>query len=118
MVQGIRLIQPAGPYHSAGHSFGGQVAYEIARQLHGKGERIPFLGFLDASAPFVSARGEAVRLGRKALHLGRKTVRAYKSRQMIQQLEELAVGRAPYWRMAMPEFASASISEQNYKPGP
>ena len=47
----IRKIQPDGPYLLAGWSFGGVVAFEIARQLNEQGERFPVLALLDAYAP-------------------------------------------------------------------
>ncbi|MBT2750058.1 MULTISPECIES: cytochrome P450 [unclassified Lysobacter] len=46
----IRAIQASGPYLLAGHSFGGLVAYEIARQLREQGERIAQLFLIDSSA--------------------------------------------------------------------
>lgn len=43
----MRTIQPEGPYRLAGHSFGGLVAHEMARQLHEQGERIDALFLID-----------------------------------------------------------------------
>lgn len=42
-------IQPHGPYRLAGWSFGGVLAYEIARQLHARGAEVGFLGLIDAN---------------------------------------------------------------------
>lgn len=50
----IRTVQPHGPYHLLGWSFGGLVAHEIARRLTDAGETVAFLGLLDAY-PFVRA---------------------------------------------------------------
>jgi len=49
----IRGIQPAGPYYLVGHSFGGLVAFEMARRLRADGNEVAFLGLLDTatSAP-------------------------------------------------------------------
>jgi thioesterase domain-containing protein/acyl carrier protein len=44
----VRAAQPEGPYRIAGWSMGGLVAYEIARRLESGGERVAFLGLLDA----------------------------------------------------------------------
>jgi phthiocerol/phenolphthiocerol synthesis type-I polyketide synthase E len=43
----VQNVQPAGPYHLAGWSFGGRVAFEMARQLREAGQEIAFLGMLD-----------------------------------------------------------------------
>jgi amino acid adenylation domain-containing protein len=50
-VSAIRTVQPTGPYRLAGISFGGVVAYEIARQLAGTGEQVKFVALLDALLP-------------------------------------------------------------------
>lgn len=44
-------IQPTGPYHLIGMSFGGIIAYEIARQLQANGESVALLCMLDAGNP-------------------------------------------------------------------
>jgi thioesterase domain-containing protein len=46
-IRSMRRIQPHGPYRVAGWSFGGFVAYEIARQLIGQDETVEFIGLLD-----------------------------------------------------------------------
>jgi amino acid adenylation domain-containing protein len=46
----IRTVQPQGPYYLAGYCFGGNVAYEIARQFQAAGERVAFVGLLDSAA--------------------------------------------------------------------
>ncbi|MFJ5070495.1 amino acid adenylation domain-containing protein [Kitasatospora sp. NPDC088556] len=43
----IRRVQPHGPYHLLGWSFGGLVAHEMAVQLQAAGERVAFLAALD-----------------------------------------------------------------------
>ena len=50
-VKEMRLIQPEGPYLLAGISFGGMVAYEMARQLLESGEKTAFLALLDTVGP-------------------------------------------------------------------
>ena len=50
-IEAIRQKQPHGPYMLAGYSFGGFVAFEMARQLMALGERVQFLGIIDASKP-------------------------------------------------------------------
>ncbi|MCE4538920.1 alpha/beta fold hydrolase, partial [Pelomonas sp. P7] len=50
-VQAIRQVQPSGPYHLLGHSFGGWIAFEIALQLQRQGESVADLIILDSEAP-------------------------------------------------------------------
>ncbi|MER7900817.1 SDR family NAD(P)-dependent oxidoreductase [Streptomyces sp. NPDC096046] len=47
----MRDIQPEGPYHLLGWSFGGCLAYEVARQLNDRGQDIGFLGLIDTILP-------------------------------------------------------------------
>ncbi|MFF4586777.1 SDR family NAD(P)-dependent oxidoreductase [Streptomyces sp. NPDC001388] len=47
----IRDIQPEGPYHLLGWSFGGCLAYEVARQLTQEGQGIGYLGLIDTILP-------------------------------------------------------------------
>jgi len=49
-LEEIEQVQPNGPYLLAGHSFGGLVAFEMAQQLHQKGQSVEFLGLLDTFA--------------------------------------------------------------------
>ncbi|MFL5861450.1 MAG: thioesterase domain-containing protein [Solirubrobacteraceae bacterium] len=50
-MEELRRIQRGGPYQLIGYSFGGVIAYEMARQLLASGERVGFLGLLDTTAP-------------------------------------------------------------------
>ena len=50
-VRQIRSVQAKGPYYIGGHSFGSLVAFEIARQLSGEGEKIGKVVVLDTMAP-------------------------------------------------------------------
>jgi non-ribosomal peptide synthase protein (TIGR01720 family) len=43
----VRSLQPHGPYHLAGYSFGGVVAFEMARQLTLGGQEVALLALLD-----------------------------------------------------------------------
>ena len=44
----MRIHQPHGPYYLCGTSFGGAVAFEMARRLVSENEEMRFLGLLDA----------------------------------------------------------------------
>ncbi len=49
-LEAVRAHQPQGPYFLGGYCFGGNVAYEMARQLQAEGQRVALLALLD-SAP-------------------------------------------------------------------
>jgi amino acid adenylation domain-containing protein len=50
-VAALRRERPAGPWTFVGHSFGGRVAYEMARQLLREGIDVSRVVVLDAAAP-------------------------------------------------------------------
>lgn len=56
----IRQLQPAGPYHLGGWSFGGFLALEIARQLEAQGESVSQLLIFD-SDPAITAEKAGLR---------------------------------------------------------
>ncbi|RJQ72968.1 non-ribosomal peptide synthetase [Pseudonocardiaceae bacterium YIM PH 21723] len=47
-VRRVRSVQPDGPYHLLGWSFGGNLAHEMAYQLEQAGQRVELLVLLDA----------------------------------------------------------------------
>lgn len=46
----IRSLQPEGPYHLAGFSLGGWIAYAVAQELNREGGYVAFLGLFDTHA--------------------------------------------------------------------
>jgi thioesterase domain-containing protein/acyl carrier protein len=50
-IEDMRTLQPEGPYYLVGISFGGKVAFEMARQLDLQGQQVALLALLDTSAP-------------------------------------------------------------------
>ncbi|MER5551557.1 amino acid adenylation domain-containing protein [Streptomyces sp. NPDC002793] len=47
-LEQIRAVQPAGPYHLMGWSYGGLLAHRVALRLREEGERVAYLACLDA----------------------------------------------------------------------
>jgi len=47
----IRTVQPEGPYFLGGFCLGAVIAFQMAHQLHERGERAALLAALDASGP-------------------------------------------------------------------
>ncbi|MFL5541011.1 MAG: non-ribosomal peptide synthetase [Longimicrobiaceae bacterium] len=56
-IEAVRAAQPEGPYHLGGWSFGGMVAFEMARQLSAAGAEVGLVAMLDTSIP--TPRGRA-----------------------------------------------------------
>ena len=50
-VRNVREVQPHGPYALAGWSLGGNLAMEVAHRLEAEGEKVNFLGLIDAPPP-------------------------------------------------------------------
>jgi thioesterase domain-containing protein/acyl carrier protein len=94
-VEEMRRIQRAGPYRLIGYSFGGVIAYEMARQLLASGERVSFLGLLDAPAPgYVFPMAARVRM---------HTANAAQFRRMLADLRARSwLRRGAYIRHAVP----------------
>lgn len=67
-VAAIRRRQPAGPYAVAGYSYGGAVAFEIAKALEACGERVDFAGIINLP-PHIRARMHELNFTEGALHL-------------------------------------------------
>jgi len=43
----LKQVQPDGPYHLAGYSFGGNVAHTLAARLQSEGKEVAFVGLFD-----------------------------------------------------------------------
>ncbi|SJN59342.1 Linear gramicidin synthase subunit D [Vibrio ruber DSM 16370] len=50
-MKALKQVQPHGPYHLLGYSFGGTVAQNLAAKLVQQGEEVAFLGLLDTYPP-------------------------------------------------------------------
>ena len=50
-LDALAAVQPAGPYLLGGWSLGGVIAYEMARQLARRGERVDLLALIDSPVP-------------------------------------------------------------------
>jgi thioesterase domain-containing protein len=72
-VAAIRGRKPHGPYCLVGHSTGGVVAFEVARQLEEAGEQVEQLVILDS----VLAGGVTRSAGQQLRHVARRVRRAW-----------------------------------------
>ena len=50
-LKALQTVQKQGPYQLVGWSFGGVVAFEMARQLQAQGQSVSFLALLDTVTP-------------------------------------------------------------------
>lgn len=66
-IQEMRTVQPHGPYHLGGLSFGAWVAYEMAQQLRAQGEEVDLLAMFDAYTTHWSRRSLIIKLLRLPL---------------------------------------------------
>jgi amino acid adenylation domain-containing protein len=59
-IKGIRTRQPEGPYFLGGMCFGGLVAFEMARQLTGQGQKTALLALIDTPVPAAAMSKTAI----------------------------------------------------------
>jgi thioesterase domain-containing protein/acyl carrier protein len=85
-IKVIKTVQPQGPYHVLGVSFGGFIAYEMAQQLVAQGDTVKLLGLLDSYCPVKSRSYLVQRLQRHLRNL-RKEGAGYLYRR-LQRLGE------------------------------
>jgi thioesterase domain-containing protein len=94
-MEELRRIQRDGPYQLIGYSFGGVMAYEMARQLLVSGARVSFLGLLDTPAP-----GYEVPL---SVRLRMHTANVAQFRRMLAELRTRSwLSRGTYIRHTVP----------------
>jgi acyl-CoA synthetase (AMP-forming)/AMP-acid ligase II/thioesterase domain-containing protein len=67
-VTAVRARQPHGPYALAGYSFGGAVAFEMAKVLRAQGERVDFVGSFNLP-PHIKYRMEELDFAETAVNL-------------------------------------------------
>lgn len=51
LLSDLRAFQPRGPYYLGGYCFGGNVAYEMARQLQNQGHKVALLALMNSTPP-------------------------------------------------------------------
>ncbi len=86
-LEGLRRVQPEGPYQLIGFSFCGLLAYELARRLHAEGARIRGIALIEPLTPCARMAGRSY--GRVLLA---ETIRALASRKrgQLRRLSYLA----------------------------
>jgi oxalate---CoA ligase len=85
-VQAIRALQANGPYYLAGWSFGGKVAFEIARRLRDVGEEVGLLALIDSvngPPPPAHEEGGPIRHASRRFRVQLEAMRRLPSRQRL-----------------------------------
>jgi aspartate racemase len=91
-INEIKAVLPEGPFLLGGASFGGRVAFEIARQLEKQGHPVALVALFDAFAPEAGDSSRIVRAIHR--HLKRSAARlAYHGKNLL-----LGSGRGDYIR--------------------
>jgi amino acid adenylation domain-containing protein len=142
-IAALRAAQPVGPYRLGGWSFGGHVAFEMARQLRARGEEVALLAIIDTGAPaYVQKKFEGVDDAQLLAMLALESVPAGKSfpelteelrrfgdtDEQVQHVVEYlrAHGKASalplfaenFMKRAFRLFASRVVVLREYEPGP
>ncbi|KAF8970021.1 hypothetical protein BGZ46_010589, partial [Entomortierella lignicola] len=107
-IDQIRKIQPRGPYHLLGWSFGGKVAHNMATALQSQGESVPLLAIMDTTA--IRSVQEEVE---SAVQDGVSRYDGYLSRLVGASLTEDALALK---RMVAPVLSNNSKLAGYYKP--
>ncbi len=98
-LDAVRLHQPKGPYHLGGFSFGGLVAFEMARQLRASGEEVALLVLLDTQPDkaFLPILEKFRLLGTRLTHHGHQLLKMGPSGQLAYLRDRIAAlaGRRP-----------------------
>ncbi|HEV7516348.1 MAG TPA: thioesterase domain-containing protein, partial [Thermoanaerobaculia bacterium] len=132
----LRAVQPGGPYNLGGWSFGGLVAYEMARQLAAGGETCSLLALIDKEAPGSLPAGPpggkegfdpaALLVAEIGLTAAAEELRDLRGAARLHRLTELAVqagwlpagnGEAVLGRI-LRVLATNFAAGQRYRPGP
>jgi thioesterase domain-containing protein len=113
-VKEMVSVQPKGPYNILGWSFGGALAFEIARQVNESGGEIGLLAFMDAAAPSNDALSEQASINEideKKLLQGiaheLNTIRRYSD---LPPLDENAMT----WQLAIDGYQEMGIVPKDY----
>jgi len=114
----IRNMQPHGPYHVAGLSFAGVVAFLVAQELRKDGEEVGLLTFFDTFGP-----GYYILPVSKRLSLHWRAWRQMDTRERAKYLAERARNRlkiqprdqAKTLEIAQPEKYSPQLSQEEWE---
>jgi len=113
-ISEIRKLQPEGPYLLGGYSFGGAVAYEMARRLSAENQAVAFLALLD-SYPRSARQGPS--LGQTFLRMSTAEKLRYviSKRQMIRRRITSRFQALRYPTALKQVHAACDLADKAYK---
>ena len=107
-IRQIRSVQPVGPYHLIGASFGGLVIFEMAHQLRAEGQTVALLAMLNTDCP-VNTRTQRIKL--HMAHLSRLGVRRYATEVVKSLRRRVVKSRASTGAYSSPDPEITKILE-------
>jgi amino acid adenylation domain-containing protein len=120
-LRAVQALQPQGPYHLIGFSFGGLVAFEMAQQLRAHGHSVGLLGLLDTNCPgkatWASTRQRALQHLSNLRRFGPKYVAikiGWHAGSLWRELE-LALGRLRGSGPTVPKEADDELLQQQLR---
>ena len=105
-IRSIQTIQPHGSYFLVGYSFGGTIAFEIARQLTARGQKVAWLGLLDIRSPTLK-QIKLPFLQRLSIHANR--LQQFRLQQQIDYFIDIVLYRKK-WSIEVSRSLNYSIS--------
>ena len=136
MAGRIQMMQPKGPLHLAGYSFGGLVAFETAVQLVAAGREVAFLGLLDSLPDLSTSSARSLPAGmlwaglkpgegeRRATWLRRQAISALLATRAFPAMRRLALrtdrasGRQMSWFSQQVRLRLRWEALRHYRPRP
>ena len=132
-IAAIKTNQNVGPYHLVGYSFGGVVAFEMARQLAIQGDRVATLTLVDTLVPTLfdglNSHDEAtmlfeiyqiaMRLLGASLELSelKKIPVSERSNYILSQLSEQGITVSGEQSSLLEVIEKNGVCQSNYRPG-
>jgi thioesterase domain-containing protein/acyl carrier protein len=106
----LREFQPEGPYQLAGYSYGGMLAFEMARQLVAEGQAVAYVGLIDTKGKgYGSVLTPSERIVREVRALGRTDL-SHLPAHVYQRWRELSAGVRYHFIRRVSRSSSSSPS--------
>jgi thioesterase domain-containing protein len=92
-INEIKAVQPTGPYHLAGYSFGGIVTFEMAQQLMEAGDTVGSLILLDTTWRYWEKSKRKLTSGAKIKHYAKRMADVLRDRGELADI----IGHRTHW---------------------